>query len=149
MNDYSSALREGAKKTNPREAHNPSVQTSVRISVVLPSPCSHFGTIELRLGHRPRSTAGQRGRDAHSPIERAFDLQPQYWPRLHGRQYPVNWQQELVGAAHECLQTCCDRVEICCSGLMIVFKSSCAIFKRIPVNDYHRSGRRYWKTYLA
>jgi hypothetical protein len=68
-------------------------------------------------------------------VERALDLQAQYSPRLHGRQYPMNWQPEIVGSAHERLQISCDLVEICCSSLVIVFKFCCVTIKRIPVKS--------------
>ncbi len=92
-----------------------------------------FLQYELRLDYRQASTGGQRDRNAYSPIERAPDLQPQYWPRPHGRQYPMNWQREIIGSAHERLQISCDLVEICCSSLVIVFKFCCATIKRSPV----------------
>jgi hypothetical protein len=122
----------GRRKINPREAHNLFVQTAVQLLLCCPRRV-RFLQYELRLDYRQASTGGQRGRDAYSPIERVPDLQPQYWPRPHGRQYPMNWQRKIIGSAPERLQISCDLVEICCGSLVIVFRFSCANFTRIPV----------------
>jgi hypothetical protein len=58
-NDSSSALQEGKKKANPREAHNLH-RTNRTAAVVLPSPRSLFSSIERRPDCRFLSTAGQR-----------------------------------------------------------------------------------------
>ena len=148
MNDFSSALQEGEKNQTREKRTTHSHRLLYEFLLCCPRRV-RFLQYELRLDYRQASTAGQRGRDAYSPIERASDLQPQYWPRPRGRQYPMYWQREIVGPALERLQICCDLVEICSRGLVIVFKSSCAIFKRILVNKRGRYHRRHWKMYLA
>jgi len=53
-------FRRASKKANPREAHNQRRTKNCTTIVVLPSPRSHFGTIELRLDCRFPSTVRQR-----------------------------------------------------------------------------------------
>ena len=60
-NGLPSALQEGIKKANPREAHNPrrTIRTTI---VVLPSPRSLFFSIERRPDCRFSPAVGQRNR---------------------------------------------------------------------------------------
>lgn len=147
MNDCLSALREGREKNREKRTTH-SYRKLYELQLCCPRRV-RFLQYELRLDYRQASTVGQRARGAPIPNKRASDLYCQYWPRPHGRQYPMNRQRELIGPAHERLQICSDLVEICCSALVLVFMFSCAIFKRIPVNNRIQYHRRYWKIYLA
>ena len=59
-NGLPSALQEGVKKANPREAHNQGRTKNCTTIVVLPSPRSLFSSIEQRLDCRFPSAARQR-----------------------------------------------------------------------------------------
>jgi len=80
-NGLPSALQEGIKKANPREAHNQGRTKNCTTIVVLPSPRSLFSSIERQLDCRFPSAVGQRNQSrlkqtAATPIQGESIRQP-------------------------------------------------------------------------
>jgi hypothetical protein len=123
-----SALREGIKKANPREAHNQDRTKTCTTIVMLPSPRSLFFSIERRLNYLYLSVVRQRNQ---SRLKHTFTTLIQS-ESIRQPDADVNsllvYTRPSTGLIEGLLQLL---FKYCCSSLIDLLSVSCAISCRL------------------